>query len=115
LNAKFSNFINGAVATSLWSTILLVPSVASAVDVYAAILPANHRLQRYSLSTDTVLWHSTAGTTNWPGSTCTFVRPVVADAKLFYQTVLAAKLAGQSIVIYFDPASCQINSFGIDG
>lgn len=97
-----------ASSLSGWSA----PSVAAEVVISA--VPTTWRLQNYMSSSGLVLWFTGSSCTN---GLLTFSNPSEQDKNRLWSLVLAAKLSGKAIFIYYDNAAsnCPINSFGMDG
>jgi hypothetical protein len=93
----------------------IVCSVANATHVMIAEVPANWRLENYP-GNAVAVWYTPSpclsGGLTFPSTTTS------ADQNRFWATVLAAKLSGRKMFVYYEnanaPSTCPIVSFGMD-
>lgn len=102
----------------LLAWVVFTPLTALAAAVQISEVPTNWRIENYPASTSGVtIWYSSSpcasGTLTLPSGATS------ADMNRLWSLILAAKLSGHKIFVYYEnsssPASCPILSFGMDG
>lgn len=98
-----------SISASLWT------GNALAVTVVVEEVPTSVRVEKYSNSTNVILWRLSG---NWPQtSSCPYIQLPTGSSessnRLLFQSVTAAKILGKPILFVYDSATCVLSSHGM--
>jgi len=100
----------------LLAMIFCIPLSATAASTAITEVPTNWRLENYPASAGVVVWCSSSACNN--GSLTLPSGATAADQNRLWALILAAKLSGHKVFVYYEnasaPTSCPILSFGMD-
>ena len=93
----------------------MMSSLLQANDIFLKQNPTAWRLQNY-IPDGVVIWFSGSSCAN--GQLTLPVTATTEDKNRLWSTVMAAKVSGREIYVYYDtentPGACMINSFGLE-
>ena len=110
------NFLRSTFAIS---ALLLAATGAQAANIYVEEEPKMLRLEQYGGSSAIVMWRMpTPGVSTFPSGTClklTIPAEQVTQGSRFLALYLYAKSNSVNIFYFYNPDTCTIASFGING